>query len=122
MATGENDVVPATGEGCYKFMGERGSLDFPNLNLWRHEGAPTAVGDWSVPLVRATQSIDARAPLGSWRKELVAFGEAVRAGGELGEGTLLTSGRDGLATVAAMAAVLEAVEAGGTIVPAFTLA
>ena len=68
MATGENDVVPATGEGCYKFMGERGSLDFPNLQLWMHQSAPTAVGDWSVPLVRATQSIDARAPLGSWRR------------------------------------------------------
>ena len=67
----------------------------------------------------------ARRELGSWRAELLAFGAAVRSGDaglrDGGETGGLTSGADGLATVAAMAAVLEAVEGGGEVQPAFIL-
>ena len=57
---------------------------------------------------------------GSWRAELLAFGESVRTGGVTGHGSV-TSGADGLATVAAVEAVLVAVEEGGSVTPSFTL-
>ena len=55
---------------------------------------------------------------GSWRAELLAFGESVRTGVTHGS---VTSGADGLATVAAVEAVLMAVEEGGSVSPSFTL-
>ena len=57
---------------------------------------------------------------GSWRAELLAFGESVRTGGVVRHGSV-TSGADGLATVAAVEAVLVAVEEGGSVTPSFTL-
>lgn len=35
LATGESKEFKATGENCYRFMGTDGSLEFPNLVLWR---------------------------------------------------------------------------------------
>ena len=88
-----------------------------------------AAGEWSLPFDTTVAPLPAeRQPLGSWRAELLAFGAAVRAavavaGGGVGAAAEapLTSGADGLATVAAMAAVLEAVESGGEVKPSFTL-
>jgi len=42
LATGENPFFPPTGENCIRFMGTKGSLDFPNLTLWHHGGAVTS--------------------------------------------------------------------------------
>jgi len=42
LATGENPLFPPTGENCIRFMGTKGSLDFPNLTLWHHGGEVTS--------------------------------------------------------------------------------
>ncbi len=41
--TGENRAVPASGENAFRFMGTEGSLEFPNLKVWRHQSLPY---DW----------------------------------------------------------------------------
>lgn len=37
-ATGENAAFPATAQNSVRFMGTEGSLEFPNLGLWRSTG------------------------------------------------------------------------------------
>ena len=136
-STGENDTVPYTqGANCYRFVGTKGSLDFPTLELWRHvdqNGGPEGVGDggvgnWADSFSKLELEVPERQPLGSWRAELLAFGEAVAAGdvdlshAAADTNSSITSGMDGLATVAAMEAVLQAVEEGGLVKPEYTLA
>ncbi len=48
-ATGENAAFPPTGQNAVRFMGTDGSLEFPNLVLWRHDPAP---GDWTQPIAQ----------------------------------------------------------------------
>ena len=124
-ATGENDTVPHTDANCYRFVGAQGCLDFPTLELWKHtaEGGPSdgGVGHWGDAFEKDAIELAQRQPLGSWRDELLAFGEAVRAGSLADRTGSVTSGADGLATVAAMEAVLQAVAVGGLIKPSFTL-
>ena len=43
MALGESSKFPKTGQNAIRFMGSRGSLDFPNLVLWSYEDDK---GDW----------------------------------------------------------------------------
>ncbi len=43
----ENPAVPPAGQNACRFVGDRASLEFPNLKLWRHEN--TAEG-WHSPL------------------------------------------------------------------------
>ncbi len=135
-STGENDTVPYTKGNCYRFVGTKGSLDFPTLELWRHadhEGQTEDLGDggvghWGDPFSKFEIDVaSARKPLGSWRAELLAFGEAV-ANNDVQlirdariAGSSITTGADGLATVAAMEAVLKAVKQGGTVRPEYTL-
>lgn len=133
--TGENDTVPYTKGNCYRFVGTRGALDFPTLEFWRHashEGrtdslSDRGLGNWGDPFSRFEVDVaSARQPLGSWRAELVAFGEAVADGdvqlSRVGStSSNITSGADGLATVAAMEAVLQAVDGGGLVKPDYTL-
>eukprot|EP01048_Picozoa_sp_COSAG05_P016751 COSAG05_NODE_2198_length_3410_cov_5.345213_1_plen_164_part_00 len=144
MATGENDVVPASHQSCYSFLGSNGSFSFPGNVLWNHRASPLSadaselsqnVGDWSTPLVSTAKSPLAtasgrRAPLGAWKAELSAFLAAVarhqQGGWEQQHEALLadmglTSGADGLASVAAVEAVKRSVETCLPVAPAFRL-
>ena len=96
-ATGENPDVATSGENCYRFLGTDGSLDFPHLELWRHDG--TGPGSWEHPLRRDSRPLAERAALAAQLRHfcrVVAQGEAPRV-----------DGADGLATLAAAVAVLE---------------
>jgi len=83
-ATGENPSIARTGEPVFRFMGTLGSLEFPNMRLWRAVGG--AVGDWSTML--ESQDLDHRTAI-PLRAQLahfvdVARGEAAPAvGGEM---------------------------------------
>jgi predicted dehydrogenase len=143
MATGENDVVPCSSQSCYWFLCQRGALSFPSNRVWSHAAAAAAassgsvkldagIGDWSVPLAAAPPpeaEQKQRQPLGAWRDELLSFLDAVRAAALSVEahseldlaGMGLTSGADGLASVAAVEAALESVELGVAVKPSFTL-
>jgi len=47
-ALGENAAIPASGQNAIRFMGTEGSLDFPNLTLWKSDNR---VCDWGSELV-----------------------------------------------------------------------
>lgn len=47
LATGESDEFRATWQNCYRFMGTAGSLEFPNLVLWR---SPAPDPSWMHPI------------------------------------------------------------------------
>lgn len=50
-ATGENAAFPPSGQNAVRFMGTDGSLEFPNLVLWKHDPAP---GDWTKKIAPQT--------------------------------------------------------------------
>ena len=108
LATGENPIVPRTGENCYRFLGSRGALDFPNLELWRQDGPQP--GDWEQPLRREARQLPERASLA---RQLNHFCRVVR-----GEEAPRTDGADGLATLAATAAVVESSRRRQPVAPA----
>jgi predicted dehydrogenase len=103
----DNPGIAGSGRNCYYFFGTAGSLEFPNLVLWRHDR--DATGDWSVAL-RATPfpqpSNDALAA------ELRHFGRVIR-----GEELPRVSGREGLATLSATLAVKESARLGRPVRP-----
>jgi len=43
QATGESPMFPKSSQNVYRFIGSRGSLEFPNLILWKHTGKKS---DW----------------------------------------------------------------------------
>ena len=47
QATGENVAMPRSGQNVTKFIGTTGSLEFPNLQLWKSAGAD---GHWNTPI------------------------------------------------------------------------
>ena len=103
----DNPGIAGSGRNCYRFFGTAGSLEFPNLVLWRHDGG--AAGDWRQPL-HATPcpqpSNDALAA------ELRHFGRVIR-----GEEPPRVSGREGLATLSATLAVKESARSGRPVRP-----
>ena len=106
-ATGENPSVAASGENCYRFLGTNGSLDFPRLEIWRHDG--TGLGIWERPLRRDARPLSVRSALVAQLRHfcrVVAEDETPRV-----------DGADGLATLAAAVAVLESGRRGIPVVP-----
>ena len=47
QATGENVAMPRSGQNVIKFIGTKGSLEFPNLKLWTTEDGD---GNWNTPI------------------------------------------------------------------------
>lgn len=52
QATGENEAFPETGENAVRFMGTQGSLEFPQLKLWKSSDTP----EWRTPLTATNLS------------------------------------------------------------------
>ena len=108
--TNDNPAVAWSGQNSYRFMGTDGSLEFPNLVTWRHDGATP--GDWGVPLVARPVGLgprDARA------NQLRHFCAVIR-----GHEPPRVDGRDALGTLAATLAVHEAAASGRPVAPAPT--
>ncbi len=51
QATGENEAFPRSGRNVIQFMGTEGSLEFPNLKLWKSD---TGDSCWTNPLTPET--------------------------------------------------------------------
>ena len=111
MATGENPLIPATGENCYRFMGTKASFDFPDIQLWHH--ADQDHGAWHDAITVAhSPSVERQA----MAEQLKHFCRLV-----MGDGIACVSGEDGLATLAATEAVKHSVKSGLPVAPEFTL-
>ncbi len=107
FASGENPTFPVSAENSYRFLGTLGSLEFPNLRLWRHDGHGEP--GWTQPLAQ-DQHIVARAD--AYRRQLQHFGDIIRLDEEP-----LISGEDGLRSLQLANAILEAAATGQSVDP-----
>jgi len=100
----ENPAYPATGESCYYLGGSEGALELPNLTLWKNPGARS----WWAPISATKLVFDFGGH--SLVRQLRHFAAVIR-----GEQTPLVSGRDALASLAAVEAVKRAAECGESV-------
>lgn len=96
--TGENPFYYQAGGACYLFFGTEGSLTFPGLSVIQYPD-PRRVG-WQHPLTDFRLTVEDKDPLVA---QMEHFARVVR-----GIDAPRTSGEDGLRTLAATRAVLEA--------------
>lgn len=101
-ASADNPTVPAGQQNCYRFFGSEAALEFPNLKLWRHDGAPP--GDWTMPLTASTLETPGAAPqTDALRGQLRHFAQVIR-----GAEAARVTGADATRTLAATLAVQSA--------------
>ncbi len=105
--TNDNPAVAWSGENSYRFMGTRGSLEFPNLVTWGQQG-DRATG-WDLPFRATPLGLGPRA---AHAVQLRHFCAVIR-----GDERPRVDGRDGLATLAATLAVHEAAATGRPVAP-----
>lgn len=106
--SGENPSFPVSRENSYRFLGTEGSLEFPDLHLWRYrvDGEP----GWTRPISRESrvaQTADA------YRQQLQHFCRVIR-----GEEEPIVSGEDGLRSLQLASAILHAAATGQPVDPA----
>lgn len=106
----ENPVYPVTGESAYQIAGSSGALSIPDLTLWQHDGRP----DWWAPLSSTKLSTELSDPLVN---QMTHFCAVIR-----GEIAPLVSAREGMQTLAVVAAMREAAATGRPVRPADLLA
>ncbi len=97
--THENPLYFESGENCYHFLGTKGGLAFPRLDIWKHDD-PNATG-WQHPLTRHSRAIAPEDPLDA---QLTHFRDVIR-----GDAQPLVDARDATRTLAAAHAVLESI-------------
>ena len=105
LGTGENPLIPPTGRNCYRFLGTEGALALPRLELWRHDDSVPA--SWHEAIRVRTLMVGRRAAL---KDQLRHFCGVVR-----GAHAPLVSGEDGLHTLRATLAIIEAMSQGAPI-------
>jgi predicted dehydrogenase len=105
--TGENPKIPVSRENSYRFLGSGGSLEFPDLHLWRYriEGE---VG-WTRPISREGRVV---MPEDAYRLQLRHFCRVVGRREEP-----LVGAEDALRSLQVAAAILESAATGQTIDP-----
>ncbi|MBS0123903.1 Gfo/Idh/MocA family protein [Thetidibacter halocola] len=98
----ENPAYPASPGSCYRIAGTEAALSLPDLTLWRHEGVP----GWWNPLSATRFPVEHGDPL---VRQADQFGRVIT-----GAEVPLVTGRDGLAAMAVIDAVMRAAESGRT--------
>ncbi len=103
--TGENPTFAVTRENSYRFLGTEGSLEFPDLHLWRYRiaGEP----GWEQPLSREGRIVP---PEDAYVRQLRHFCDVVR-----GDAEPVMSGEDAAHSLAATLALIESAATGRTI-------
>ena len=102
QATGENPIVPITGQGAVRFFGTAGSLDFPTLKLWRDAGS----GDGTWNRVLASENITLNRKRSALEDQLSHFCALIKNDEQEPRVTV----EDGLATLVATTAIMESAE------------
>ena len=97
-ATGENPLVHATFEDCYRIFGTKGTLSFPEMTVWRYSGAGEQ--GWGDPISNVRYGVGHTIPL---QNQLRHFCEMIRNGAES-----LCSGEEGIKSLEAVEAVVQA--------------
>lgn len=100
---GEAPEFPFTGQSSYRFIGSKGAMEWPELRLWSHAGAP----NWNTPVL-AREFMPA--PLNPYDSQLDHFRDLIR-----GKAASIQTAEDGLKTLVATLAVSEAAATGQRI-------
>jgi len=101
-ATGENPLYPRAARDCYRIFGTRATLDFPEMILWQYTDKDRA--GWEVPISSERIDVERTIPL---ENQLRHFCDVVRHDAEA-----RCPGEEGLKTLEAALAVLEAARRG----------
>jgi predicted dehydrogenase len=107
LTSGENSDYFETDQDCYRFLGTKGSLSFPNMEVWSHPHGREK--GWWEPLMRRSESVPYSAP---FTAQLKHFCDVIR-----GDEEPVITAADGLMTLATTLAVLESAETGGPVNP-----
>jgi predicted dehydrogenase len=102
QATGENPIVPISGESAVRFFGTTGSLDFPTLKLWRD--AAGGAGTWDRVL--ASKNISLNRERNALKDQFSHFCALIKSD----EQESKVTAEDGLATLVATTAIIESAE------------
>jgi len=108
LASGENSDYFKTDQNCYQFLGTKGSLSFPSMELWSHPHG-SEIGWWE-PLMRRSESVPYFAP---FTAQFEHFCNVIR-----GREEPVINARDGLLTLATTMAIHESSETGRSVSPA----
>ncbi|MDE0534066.1 MAG: Gfo/Idh/MocA family oxidoreductase [Albidovulum sp.] len=100
FAIGENVDYPRSFQNAYRFMGTEGSLEFPNLRLWRHDGEE----NWKHDIEPSDFDLEIPDP---YEMQIVHFADVVR-----GIARPKVDARDGSKTLEAILAIMESSETG----------
>ncbi|MBT8361338.1 MAG: Gfo/Idh/MocA family oxidoreductase [Deltaproteobacteria bacterium] len=108
LVSGENSDYFKTDQDCYRFLGTKGSLSFPNMELWSHPHGREK--GWWEPLMRRSESVPYSAP---FTAQLEHFCNVIR-----GQEEPVITAADGLMTLATTLAVHKSTEIGRSVNPA----
>ena len=100
MTTRENLYYFHVDENCCHFLGTKGSLAFPRLELWRYANEDQS--GWQHPLEQSGHQVDHSDPI---RSQMEHFCRVVR-----GEEVSIVDGRDATRSLAVALAILESAE------------
>jgi predicted dehydrogenase len=103
LTSGENPAYAHTQEACYWIGGTQGALALPQSELWQHETRP----DWRSPIHREHLSAGKGDPLAFQIGNLC---DVIR-----GRASPVVSGREGLRTLAVVAAIKEGMATGSSV-------
>ena len=106
LTTGENPAYPQQDQGCYQIGGTHGALSIPQLEVWSNRDKR----GWWEPLQRERVPFVPDDPL---KVQIRHFCDVIRKGA-----TPISSGREGLATLAVIDAVKRAIRTGEAVAPA----
>lgn len=103
--TGENPLLPATGQDFYRVFGTEGTLSVPDLQIWSYRKGSTK--SWHAQMTSSKVDVSIRAP---FEAQLDHFIKVIRR-----EEPPNCSGADGLAALVVCNAIKESIKAGKPI-------
>ena len=107
LTSGENSDYFETDQDCYRFLGTKGSLSFPNMDIWAHPHGREK--GWWEPLMKRSEHVPFSAP---FTAQLEHFCNVIR-----GHEEPVITAADGLMTLATTLAVLQSAETGRPVDP-----
>ena len=105
--TGENPTIPVSRENSYRFLGSDGSLEFPDLHLWRYRIDGEA--GWTRPISRESRVV---MPEDAYRRQLRHFCRVIDE-----QEQPLVSAEDARRSLQVTAAILRSAATGQTVDP-----
>jgi len=107
LVSGENSDYFKTDQDCYRFLGSKGALSFPHLEMWSHPHGRKK--GWWEPLMRRSENVPYFSP---FTAQLEHFCNVIR-----GQEKPMIDAADGLMTLATTLAILKSSEIGRSVNP-----